>query len=132
AGGPSRFRGVVYLVPSALLAWGGLAGFAKFGGYVNNFLPLFLGATILLGLAVGHALRSRRRWTGLVGPAVALLLVLQCLQPWNRGTEQAGGLWYRPSAQLPPPEAGRAWTAMMDWLAGRRRAGESVWIPHHQ
>ncbi|MDK2973562.1 MAG: hypothetical protein PWP23_3317 [Candidatus Sumerlaeota bacterium] len=131
--GRRRFRGVAYLVPALLLGWGGLAGFAKYGGYRNNFLPLFLGVTILFGIGAGHALRKRTGLAGIVLPAaLAVLLLVQTIQPWSLGKFDGGGLYYRPSAQLPAAGTDEAFADVMEWLDEKRRAGETVWVPHHQ
>lgn len=121
-------RGVVYTIPFVLLGWASIAGFAKFGGYRNNFLPLFLMTSILFGIALAawfRAFPASRRWI----PAVAatVLLLLQAWQPWT-----AHGAFFNPGSQIPKSDSHNAYYRLMDWLREKQDRGERVWVVHHQ
>lgn len=76
--------GWLYLIPALILAWGGIGGYMKNGGYMNNFMPLFLALCIITGFAMEET-RSRLfpRRPALFTLAITALLLLQVVQPWN-------------------------------------------------
>ncbi|MCC7391363.1 hypothetical protein IT571_03275 [Candidatus Sumerlaeota bacterium] len=77
-------NGWVYIPPSLALALGGMEGYAKFGGFMNNFLPLFVCVAMLAGLALAElraTLGASR--PALFGGLFGAALLLQLLQPWG-------------------------------------------------
>jgi hypothetical protein len=117
-------RGLLLAIPAAALSWSAFAGYAKFGGYLNNFLPLFLAVTVLAALAPADLrLAFPRRRTAvacLTGGVVAVQVLV------------SGAMLFSPRDQIPPHESHVAATRMMAWLRERHAAGEIVWIAHHQ
>jgi len=128
-------RGGAHVLILALLTVAGAASYAKFGGYVNNFLPMHLWLAIAVGLAMhGVARNLPRRFRRAVPIALGFGLALQILQPWNfrgRGWIDAGLLW-RPSDQVPTTEDARAHAEFLEWLRDRAEERESVWVVHQQ
>ena len=143
--------GWMYALPAALLAAAALAGYLKYGGYLNNFMALGLALSITGGFAF-HELDAAapRGWRRrAVGVALALALFAQLFQPWrlppHRGRTRglaarishgfdrwdAAGLLWRPSQQRPDPSSAEAWEELLAWLGGRRADGEDVWVMHH-
>lgn len=100
-------------------------GYAKFGGYVNNFMPLHLWLAVCAPLAWWESRRRVLPWAADV--AFAAILALQALQPWT-----SSGLLWSPAAQWPSGDDRRAHGAMLDWLRERRAQGERVLVVHHQ
>jgi hypothetical protein len=128
-------RGVSHVAILALLSVAGVESYAKFGGYVNNFLPMHLWLAITTALAMhGLARDVPRRFRSAVPLVLALALALQILQPWNmreRGVIDAGLLW-NPSDQIPTADDAAAHEEFISWLRDRAREGESVWVVHQQ
>ncbi len=123
-----RLRGGLFLLPVGLLALGAVGGYAKFGGYINNFLPMFLGVSLITGLAYAGLARSLcGGWRFMLPFFMICLMILQIFQPGFKT-----GLLYKPQAQWPDPESMRAYEALMTWLRERRDADEEVWVFHHQ
>ncbi len=115
-------RGLVFVVPILLLAWGAFGGFAKFGGYRNNFLSMFGGASLLCGLAFAGLLRCTRGGTRTLTIAViSILMVFQTL-----------GMYFHPGDQIPGSDSRTAHDRLVEWLDDRQRAGHSVLVLHHQ
>ncbi|MCC5876081.1 MAG: hypothetical protein JJU11_07665 [Candidatus Sumerlaeia bacterium] len=83
--GRKRPRGVHYLVPCLLMAFFGLESFAKYGGYINNFMAVYLAVAIAFGLGLAGLTRSirGRPWRAGLGVAVFVIVALQMFQPWN-------------------------------------------------
>ena len=189
-------RGWFHLVIGVLLSVLGLQSVAKYGGYINNYLPVYMATCILAGLAMAGLMRLWRNgwWSGAVGLGFAVLLTLQITQPWRLpppglgdanwsmmraepNSEIAGelrqwsdylyrvaeaekngktndekppevsaaikrrhtigrwnwaGLTYFPSHQQPAPGSMTAHLEMMGWLRQKERAGEPVFVMHHQ
>jgi len=116
----------------ALLAWGSLGGFAKFGGYRNNFLPLFGGVCLLAALALADAFRvarSERRplRRAVMHVTLAGIVVAQLLFP-----APSGSLLYDPRAQLPHRDSAEMHRRLTQWLEERHAAGEPALVAHHQ
>lgn len=128
-------RGSSHVAILALLTGASVASYAKFGGYVNNFLPMHLWLAITVGLAMhGLARDVPRRCRTAVPLVLALAIALQILQPWNmakRGVIDAGLLW-KPSDQIPTAEDAIAHAEFLAWLRDRGRERESVWVLHQQ
>ncbi|MEO8377501.1 MAG: hypothetical protein ABI579_07505, partial [Candidatus Sumerlaeota bacterium] len=76
-------NGLIYIPPALVLSIGGLEGFAKFGGYMNNFMPLFMSVCILIGLSLGE-LRATigARTPGIFSLTFGVAALLQIFQPW--------------------------------------------------
>ncbi|MCC6547866.1 hypothetical protein IT570_11940 [Candidatus Sumerlaeota bacterium] len=92
-------NGWIHVPPALALAFGGLEGYAKYGGYMNNFMPLFMGVCILMGLALAE-LRTTvgARFPGIFGGAAGLLIFLQLFQPWGIArvsNDEANGMLVR-------------------------------------
>ncbi|MBX3727845.1 MAG: DUF2029 domain-containing protein [Candidatus Sumerlaeia bacterium] len=119
-----RPRGLLLAIPVAALAWGALAGYAKFGGYVNNFLPMFLGVSMVTALAPAdlRAVFPRRR--AAIACVTAAVLAAQ--------VAVSGAMLFSPRNQIPPRDSHVAAERLMQWLRERHKAGEVVWIAHHQ
>jgi hypothetical protein len=85
-------RGWMYLIPFAVLLWGGIGGFAKMGGFDNNFIPIFLGLAVIAGFALDGILRALPRWArGAGGLAFAAVLFMQFYQPHRMPDVMNGG-----------------------------------------
>lgn len=183
-------RGWMYVVPCVALSVLAFQSYAKFGGYVNNFLSVYMAVCILFGLALGGLtpLWRNRWWRGGVSLAAMVLVTLQVFQPWNippagdsranweiLGGESNGerrmemerwmrhlarkaeggageapevsratrlrhfvarvnhaGLFWFPSGQWPSAGSRAAFEDLIDWLRGKREAGEAVLVMHHQ
>lgn len=77
-------RGAIFLLPAALFIYGACKSYALYGGFMNNFLPLFLAVCVVAGLAMDGIRRNLSGWWRIVGIALFTLLVtLQIFQPWN-------------------------------------------------
>lgn len=100
-------------------------GYIKFGGYVNNFMPMHLWLAVCLPIAWCAVRRLGR--PPVADAAFATILILQAWQPGS-----AGGLLWSPASQWPNAEDRRAHGTMMRWLADRHQAGERVLVVHHQ
>lgn len=98
-------RGWFVIVPVVVLYWGSVAGFAKAGGYMNNFQPAFAGTALLLGFAVDGIWRLfPGRWRVVPAVVIPLLIFAQCYQPWNRPDPKDGPRRWQMIAQEPNSE----------------------------
>ncbi|CAN5336126.1 hypothetical protein BH09SUM1_BH09SUM1_29460 [soil metagenome] len=145
-----RLRGMIFLPPLIILAWMSFSAYAKFGGFVNNFQPLYMGLALCAAMTVGSLRLWSRGWFRVgANIAVTLLITAQVYQPWNlpSANPQYGqsavpvgfltrlndaGLTYYPSSQRPPRESYEAYRALNEWLVSRTLANQRVWIIHHQ
>lgn len=123
-----RPRGVQYLVPCVLLAWLAFQSFAKYGGYINNFMAVYVAVAIAFGLAVGGLTRSWRgvKWRSGLGIAVMVIVALQVFQPWNfpaRGHAPANNMMVMREHNPERQEALRQWTNHLNNIHAAREGG---------
>lgn len=124
-----RPRGLHHVVPAFLLALMGFQSFAKFGGYVNNFMPVYLAVALLFGLSLAGLARAfrTRRQRAILGCITTALLLLQIFQPWNMpavGDPAANNAIIMKDTNRERLDQLRAWT---DYLNSRERALREGW-----
>lgn len=135
-------HGLAMAICAALLVWGAVGGFAKFGGFRNNFLPMFGGVCLLAGLALADAFRTIRAETCgarlyAMHACILGMVLVQLISPieWRDDAPlgiKSAGVFYDPRAQLPHPDSTVAHERLMKWLAVKHSDGEPVFVMHHQ
>lgn len=155
-------RGWFCLVPCVAMVVLALESYAKFGGYINNFMSVYMAVCILFGLSLGglSSLWRGRWWRVSVPVVAAVALALQVVQPWNipaaadreANWQIASGMphgerrdeleeWVRHLArELEAREAGRpapdppgvSRATRLRHRAGRIAHAGLLWFPSHQ
>lgn len=125
-------RGLLYLVPFGLMLWGAVGSYVKYGGYVNNFLPVFGMTCVLVGMAAAGLWGAWPQRGVAVSIGVTMVLLLMIVQPGGAGEKGWPGLLYAPRDQVPREEDRVAHNALSRWLRERAEANEAVWVMHHQ
>lgn len=88
-------RGWFYLFIAFLMSQLAISSFAKYGGYMNNFVPLFFSVSLISGFALNGILRALggNRFIP-VNIALAVVIALQIYQPWNLpGADDGAANW---------------------------------------
>jgi hypothetical protein len=77
----------------------------------------------------GGSAQSAARSGGRTGEAA---FSARAARRFTLGRWAAAGLAWFPADQQPDPNAWKVHERFLDWLRAKRRAGESVWVMHHQ
>jgi hypothetical protein len=89
-------RGWIHAVPAVLLTLGAIGSYVKYGGFVNNFLPMYLGWCVLAGFAFNGILRAfPGLWRMIPAVGLPVLLFLQVHQPWRQDMAEPGAARWR-------------------------------------
>lgn len=115
-------RGWMYLIPFAVLLWGGIGGYAKMGGFDNNFIPIFVGLAVIAGFAMDGILRALPRWARVPGAlALAALLFIQFYQPHRVPDVMNGGARWDTIRDDRNPDRRKALEAYFRYLDDKAR-----------
>jgi hypothetical protein len=119
-----RPRGWQWLLPGVPMIVLALQSLAKYGGYINNYLPVFLVMCLLTGLAMAGLQRAFRArwWRAAVPVVVAVVLALQVLQPWRLPAAGNAEANWNMRKQDPVAERFDAMGVYTDWLRRRDEA----------
>lgn len=106
--------------------WMSLSAFLKYGGYNNNWMPLFMTLSVVCGLVYGHTVSALLKAENLKGFSLLIFGTVLIIG------SQTFPHYYNPKEQIPTEDDHRAYQELIIYLQDKAEQNQSVWVLHHQ